>query len=40
LEPWRVLKDKTVVVSDKTVVVSWYPTKEGDDEPKEQRIQL
>jgi hypothetical protein len=33
LEPWRVL-------ADKTVIVSWYPTKEQAGEPKQQQIQL
>jgi len=33
VEPWRVL-------ADKTVIVSWYPTKERAGEPKQQRIQL
>ena len=33
LEPWRVL-------ADKTVIVSWYPAKELAGEPKQQRIQL
>jgi hypothetical protein len=33
LEAWRVL-------ADKTVIVSWYPTKEKAGEPKQQRIQL
>jgi hypothetical protein len=33
VEPWRVLVNKTVTVS-------WYPTKEQAGEPKRQRIQL
>jgi len=33
LEPWRVL-------ADKTVIVSWHQTNETTGEPKQQRIQL
>jgi hypothetical protein len=33
LEPWRVL-------ADKTVIVSWYPTNVQAGEPKRQRVRL